>query len=532
MARVVSGTFDEYVLAEKLPLRGGSGELFAIQGKPRLLYKRFNVAQGDGHTRRIIDLVDVGRQISGRNDFRRARHIAWPVDLEVKNGKVLGVVVPRAGEEYFFPNTTILAPQNFGHLSGSTTMEPPAVRTRLTIARQLAGALDLLDEQDLIHGDVSSGNMLWTLEPEPSLLIVDCDGIRPRGFEVGAIGTPLWRDPRLEQELIPYHDAQSDWYALALAIYRASVLSYHEVPRSDDFGWIEAELPAPIAEKVIQVFADPTDDSARVPPKEWYKTLRKVIDNESEWRQIEAANLSRPATVAARRAAGNSPRRHARKAPGQSGLQGASGQAAGQSAPGTHRSIYNSGYKKRTNGLERSGNSGAKQLFTTVVLLIIAILGLYHFTGLPTWPILNTFNFFLNSSQRNLVANLSSPIYHCEGDTSNLPSGVVAAVLCEWGGHDVVAMKFASVHTMLAFYARREVISTQNRVSASLPHCPKPGHWYKHPDTHALGKMTFFTSSKGARIDWYRNSSLIYTVGFGPPNDLDGLCRWWTALVL
>jgi hypothetical protein len=401
------------------------------------------------------------------------------------------------------------------------------------IVSQLAGALDLLDEQHLVQGDVSGSNMLWTTEPDPSLLLVDCDGIRPRDFCVNGAGTPGWTDPRLKKELIRCHDAQSDWYALALAIYRATVLSFREIPSSRDFDWIGAELPSPIAQRVIQVFSDPLDAAARVPPEDWDIALRSVIDDEAQCRQIESVNRERPTTVAARRAASNLPRRRARQTPKPASPSDASRQSAGGSVPSNpQRSLYYAGHKKSMDGAKSSARGRARRrLLTVVTLFVLATFASYHFTGLPNWPILNTLNLFLSSSQRDLVAALPSGIHHCSGDRANLPAGTVAAVTCEWEDRDIVAIRFSSIDAMYSFYKKRAAIAQRTMAKESVPsNCPKPGRWHAHSGKHTLGEMIFFTSTTGARIDWYRNSSLIYFVGLGSQNDLDGLCSWWTEL--
>ena len=533
--QVVSGSFAQYVLGDEL-LLPGNATMFEVVGSADLLYKSFSAPLNGAHVARVRDLVDVGRQLGERSDVRGdPRRIAWPVDLIIEGRDVVGVVVPRAGQEYFRPTSAQLVPQSFSHLALSSTT-PPA-KPRLFVIRQLAGALVMLDRHDLVHGDISGSNMLWTLEPAPSLLLVDCDGVHPSGFPTHPFCTKYWTDPRLEARTIPRHDARSDWYALALAVYRVLVLNARAVPHAGDFDWIEAELPRPLADHLIQVFADTADADARVAPDIWKQSLRDVIEDDAQCAQIDALTRAHPPTVAGRRraraaassrAGSQSESRSAQPAPAPPPLTprkpSVPSSPSGQAWPGTRPVSVG-------NGRSMAGHPGrrlVKRLVLMALAAVVAIMAVYHFTGLPNWPILNELNPFLNSSQRELVATLPPAVHHCVGGESP-PRGALAMVQCEWGEREIVAIRFLSAGAMHEFYEKRLAIAQRKMADRARPkRCPASGAWHVRSSRHNLGEVTSFVSLAGARLDWSQTGARTYLMALSSSSDLNALCRWWT----
>jgi hypothetical protein len=547
MARHVRGAFAVYQLGAEPIFEGGSARLFRVKGSPPVLYKELKTPLRDGHIKRVAELVEVGREIKGRSELRADVHrIAWPLDLVVDRGALLGVVMPRAGEEYFRRLKKPLLTQNFGHLAGA---DAPPAKERLSIVRQLAGALAVLERQHLVHGDISATNLVWTLKPAPSLLLIDCDGIHPRGFRAVPAFTKHWMDPRLELKLIPRHDTQSDWYALALAVYRLIVLNFRAVPDSRYFDSMADELPTPIADALISVFQDTSDGAARVLPSDWKQILGSALDDEEQCRQIDAITSDRPSSVAGRRSAGGqwpgagqvSPQAtqnrpewvplsilqpklqqadsKTRVYPGGAGIPAASAPASTKPAP------------KPPAKPPRARPRPFRRFLLLSTLLLVGIFTLYHYTGLPNWPILNTLNPFLTASQRKLVAEQPAAVRHCREQPLHVPSGALAVVRCGWNGRDFIALAFSSVRSRDAFYRHRLALARRSMAGARLPApCPRIGRWPARNHHHSLGYVIPFSYADGARLDWFSSTQLTYRIGLGPSGSLKDLCSWWTHL--
>lgn len=522
--RVFSGAFGIYVLEGQPLFEGGNANLFAIKDRPDLLGKVFHAPLGNDHVTRVTELVTVGIENKRRNGISAsARRIAWPLDLSVVAGSVTGVIIPRAGPAYFRQTPNRLLAQNFGYLAGGRQI--PSIRQRLFVVRQLARALEVLERQDLVHGDVSSTNILFALEPDPELLLIDCDGIHPRGFLTEPYYTNFWKDPRLAADLIPRHDAQSDWYALALAVYRVIVVNARATPDARDFDWMRSELPSSISEHLIQVFDEPHNGAARVPPSEWTSTLTKVIKDEAECERLAELSHDRPANVAGRRSAANRLRSSGAPPPRVPRAPRPAADPPRQ-RPASKRAHRPGGRPRKAPRRTRQGQPWRKRTLLGAPLAIFALLAFYHYTGVPNWAILNEVNdLLLNAEQRQLIAKLPSQIWDCRDDGLQ-PPGATATVRCRWDGRELVAIQFSSASKMRAFYDKRATIARRAMNDHARPaSCPAGGRW--HEGSRGLGDATSFVYAGGARVDWSRTTSLIYRIGLAPAGELAALCRWW-----
>ncbi len=540
--------FARYRLGEDTGLSKNRARLYAVVGEPPLLYKCFVEAQSEVHADRVRELVEVGRRISSGEILGAARRIVWPLDLVVERGQLAGVLIPRAGAEYFRPGPQLLA-QGFSHLAHSSSA--PAARSRLILVRQLANAFNVLSKMGYVHGDLSGGNVLWTLAPELSLLVVDCDGLHPRGFPTEALCTDGWKDPRLDADAIRRHDVQSDWYALALAVYRVLVLNPIAVPGAGDYDRITAQLPGALAELIVRVFSNPLDAEARVAPERWRDALRGVIADRAQCERIDALTRERPSNVGDRRRARAAakvkvrsprdpgpppqqpPREHLQQPPREP-VQPSPPRRPNSSLPSGPGPALTGGPRVGVSHRSRGASRGRRllrRLALVAVLAAVGIFGVYHFTGLPNWPILNELNPFLSSSQRDLVASLPVGVHHCVGEGSAPPRGALAMVTCEWNEREVVAIRFASVHGLDAFYEKRLHIARAKMAERAWPaRCPASDRWHLAGDRRSLGALIAFVSQTGARLDWSQIATRIYFMGFSASRDLTALCGWWTGL--
>jgi hypothetical protein len=91
---------------------------------------------------------------------------------------------------------------------------------KLQIVRDLAGTVDALHARDIVLGDISFANVLWSGGQHPRVMLLDCDGMRRQGQSsvLPQADTIDWDDPLVGQGRGPTPD--QDRYKLALAILR------------------------------------------------------------------------------------------------------------------------------------------------------------------------------------------------------------------------------------------------------------------------------------------------------------------------
>ncbi|MCL9796658.1 hypothetical protein, partial [Frankia sp. AgKG'84/4] len=277
----VQGSYGTYVVREELS-RGGIGSIHRT-GDPGLVFKRYFDPDRAPSRENLERLVKIGRAVSASVGAKVGgtpeSSVNWPVDVEIgPQGRVSGVVLP-------------IIPKNLFHeeFDGVRTLDflvmararPPAAKGRIALLMRMAEILSFVHSRGLVHGDVNGKNLAWSVAPRPVMYLIDCDGMVPQTPAptegVQAIG---WADPRLVERRIPAHDHRSDWYALALAMYRGLLLTPGRLDRAQDGSWpapkkIPKDFPTPLAD-LIRRGLEPTDADRRPAPQEWVRVLRET----------------------------------------------------------------------------------------------------------------------------------------------------------------------------------------------------------------------------------------------------------------
>jgi hypothetical protein len=288
-ARTVSGRFESYeVGVEPLPIPIGRAKLFEVLGRPHLLYKEYGKPRrAKREADRLESLTGEGRKLFEEGDPPGSTHyIAWPRDFVLRGKTIVeGVIVPRAEERFFLPRQgTRLITRSLDHMRAGR--EVTSARSRLTVLRQLAEAFEFLRERNLVHGDISHNNVLWCPRPRPTALLIDCDGLRDPA-QKGGRGTKYWRDPREEAGEIDSPDIYSDWFVLALAIWRKSALHNGAPARENGAIVLPPEFPLRLGELLRRALEDDRDVEARPTPGEWAKALGAVIRSRVQCRELD-----------------------------------------------------------------------------------------------------------------------------------------------------------------------------------------------------------------------------------------------------
>jgi hypothetical protein len=310
---VIQGQFGSYRL-DGGPLKvPGSARIYRIVGREDIFYKEFHEPlSGAGEIARIEELIKVGVEF-GKADLSSSRgRVAWPRDALIEEGVVLGVVTNYAGAEFYNePIGKRLMPRYLSHLR--TPEEGVPLEVRLRLMRQLAGVLALLEHVDLVHGDLAAQNVLWKPDPHASIFLIDCDGMHSDSVSGNDGSTDGWTDPRKKEKLISSQDMRSDWFALALAIWRVTMLSSETPEHGQDGVTLPPGVPLPFRRLFVRTFEDVLNPDPRPSPREWVEALDEVLGSNEAQRGLE--RLSPPQRRSAPRTQRRRPSPKRRPAP-------------------------------------------------------------------------------------------------------------------------------------------------------------------------------------------------------------------------
>jgi hypothetical protein len=238
----------------------------------------------------IVRLLD-GLEAKQRQAFDRAFN--WPVRVVVDDGDgAAGVILPLLEDEFFFSLylssgtvRRVSAEMQFMMQDREYTTKVripyPDVDQRRALVRSLAHAMGLLDRAEVIYGDLSARNVLFRLNPRPSVHLVDCDAVRVRG--AAAAGkrqphSPDWEPPealaakrRKDTTGFFIQSAATDRYKLGVAILR--MLTPGVASSNLDPTHAKPFLPPDLY--VLLERSLGSDQSARPSAKEWYEGMTK-----------------------------------------------------------------------------------------------------------------------------------------------------------------------------------------------------------------------------------------------------------------
>lgn len=191
-----------------------------------LVYKEYKA----GHDARLgpRQLVKFRNALDPDRRAKLDRCTAWPLRVVENGSQVSGVLMPLIDKSFMqtrkLPGTgakktsprevqNLLVPAQRAMLVG---MPVVTEEQRMTVCRDLAAALYLLHSEQLVFGDLNAKNELFRIGEYPSVMLVDCDGIRKKGSmaEIAQLDAPDWDGPER------WLTTQSDCYKFGLFVLR------------------------------------------------------------------------------------------------------------------------------------------------------------------------------------------------------------------------------------------------------------------------------------------------------------------------
>jgi len=272
---------------------GGQAEVLACavneasgsKESDRWLFKQYTTVRPN--LAAMQSLVEWPATLDDYESILLAESCAWPIAVVIQrdgsDSSVVGVVIPRAPERFAIPAAEADGDSRLRELqylirssrSEKLGVSLPTHSEVLKILERFAELMALFDRHDIVHGDISMRNVLFSSSP-PSSFLLDCDSAWIAGSDAGfsAVTTPGWTDPRILDGTIHSPDLQSDRFGLAAAIYR----SYYRVAGSD-LGAIShsiVEDRAPTSPRMLELLESAFTGTDRPSPTQWQTVLQNL----------------------------------------------------------------------------------------------------------------------------------------------------------------------------------------------------------------------------------------------------------------
>jgi hypothetical protein len=210
---MIDVSLTDLTVAEKLA-EGGQGTVFRLVDGRLLKLYHAEVAVLAAELARLIQLP-VRELVDATT--------AWPSGRVFHRGRCVGLLMPEAparfatrlaGRPRLLELQFLLYPKRA--MWASLVLPDAADRRRL--AAGYARLFDVLHRNEIVVGDVSMRNLLWTLSGGPGVYAIDCDGFRLVGRppSVRPADTAGWVDPASPRAVT----LDTDRYKLALLVVR------------------------------------------------------------------------------------------------------------------------------------------------------------------------------------------------------------------------------------------------------------------------------------------------------------------------
>jgi hypothetical protein len=267
--------------------KGGEGQVFAIPNRPNWVYKQYlqTAATAPGQTA-LQSLIDLKLKMSPSEQTWLFERTIWPETIVVDQGRMRGFLMRKISPEYFRKQgirlnpRTVLCEWNLLAMRDRYLGNPNIISTvpsveafdALRLIVDLAKTVVLLHKYQVIVGDMSGRNLLWTDTPTWRVLIIDCDSLRVDGSAGVASPkqSPDWDDPHLNGGATTQN---SDIYKLGLAAFRGVWAATTDRPDHS----VPLRVPNGIPEDLSHLVLASTRESGRPAADEWVSKLEPSI---------------------------------------------------------------------------------------------------------------------------------------------------------------------------------------------------------------------------------------------------------------
>ncbi|HML50664.1 MAG TPA: hypothetical protein PKD84_04530 [Propionicimonas sp.] len=195
-----------------------------------LVYKRFRSAPAPAEIAHLGELIRFRKNLRSEEQFELDRLAAWPLEFVIDAaGALSGVLMPCAPKEFMFTNPDrdllpatvgLLFPKaQRGRKVGAAVPGDGNLVARLMVCAQLAHALDWLHRRQVVFGDLSQANELFTIHGSPRIYLIDTDTVSIPGSRVPQPHTPNYIPPEIAS-LGDFSTAAADVYKFTCLLVR------------------------------------------------------------------------------------------------------------------------------------------------------------------------------------------------------------------------------------------------------------------------------------------------------------------------
>jgi DNA-binding helix-hairpin-helix protein with protein kinase domain len=214
---------------------GGQGVVFRLARPVGVLLKLYH-NDVDVLADELGRLIELPAGLGSPDRSLIAAMTAWPFARVFHRGRCAGLLMREAPDRF----ATVLAGRSrllelqfllYPRRAMWDELVLPTDAERRWLAVRYLRLFQVLHRHDVLVGDVSMRNLLWTLEDGPGVFAIDCDGFRVAGRwpAVAPVDTAGWADPSAPAgEVTP----DTDRYKLALLTLRL-LLGDHAVTPED-----------------------------------------------------------------------------------------------------------------------------------------------------------------------------------------------------------------------------------------------------------------------------------------------------------
>jgi DNA-binding helix-hairpin-helix protein with protein kinase domain len=269
--------------------RGGEGRVFKIRSMPGMVYKEFVEFPGHVPNRAALEeLIAVRNNMTSDEKNWLSDRTTWPESIVLDGSKMKGFLMPLIGANFFKrygvranPKTVAcewnyLSMRNKYLGNRNIYSEIPRVEPSqaVSVVLDLAKTIAILHQYEVVVGDISGRNLLWTDTPALRAMIIDCDSFRMnnRPGVSPPKQSPDWEDPELSSSLTTM---RSDIYKLALAAYRAVWAATTERPFNGNSALPAA--PDGVPSELLTLIEQSVKSADRPTAAEWVTDLSKSM---------------------------------------------------------------------------------------------------------------------------------------------------------------------------------------------------------------------------------------------------------------
>jgi hypothetical protein len=286
----------------ELLAEGGEGKVYQLPLQPHLVLKSYRRPAPRNHLDHLVSWPEV---LDGPRAEVVASSSAWPRAVVVdRAGEAVGLLLPRAPRRFAVRHrdgNSRLASLSYltadpGHRRAAYGLDLPAPASpeRIGLAYALARLLMVFEGADpaIAHGDLSTKNILWSLQKGPEVFVIDCDNSEVTGEHLARrrAMTPNWNDPAVGPGENP--TAASDRYSLALVFLRVvGAANFPIQARQRDGGVVQVEVAIPAGSSAPSILGrgspvwelcarglSITDPAGRPRAEEWSAALESVLE--------------------------------------------------------------------------------------------------------------------------------------------------------------------------------------------------------------------------------------------------------------